>query len=593
MAPTGPPSATAYIIDYSGYEPAVILNESITKTHFVGFAIQLLSTFAFMKMSQSSHGTKIFHYITAACSLLASFAYLMMGLQQGAQIAANGHVILWIRSLDYLLATPLLLLDLGLLAGAGSDELMLMVVSDMLMIATGYWASVATNLAAKWVIFIFSMMCFVPVLYTLVIGLTSHTEIAENPNVKALYSFLVGWTFITWNCFWVIWLLYDGFYVMDMETEVIVHCILDVLAKCIFGFILLIAHSELERMGPGAHASEATITDSAATTSTGASASNPTKPTAATPAQGRRFSIIDTLARRTSVAQSIQMLGDNLFNPHAADAYQYPAQPRLPRVPAMPMPSMQHYSSQNQYRGGNNNYGMPEDEEDSYNPNAYQGRGNNNNNSSFANQSSPGAAGGRASANSDQSSSVAAFLSAVSAGDVERVKSSLRSKPSLIDASEDKTGITALMKAITRNQDAMAKFLVASGANINATDAGGRTAIIYASRNSAEGTVKWLVDLGANVNACDKDSLSPLHHAVVGKNLEAISVLTHFGANERVKDVHGKSPLDVARSMNSRGGKFACANVITYLSMSPEDRSDDHIFPYPAWPTDGGDNQRN
>ncbi len=63
----------------------------------------------------------------------------MMGLQQGAQIAANGHVVLWIRSLDYLLATPLLLLDLGLLAGAGSDELMLMVVSDMLMIATGYW----------------------------------------------------------------------------------------------------------------------------------------------------------------------------------------------------------------------------------------------------------------------------------------------------------------------------------------------------------------------------------------------------------------------------------------------------------------------
>ena len=109
----------------------------------------------------------------------------MMALQEGSQVVTHGSkqtVVLWIRSVDYALATPLLLIDLGLLAGAGGDELILLVVSDVLMIVTGYYASVSASTAAKWGLFFLSMIFFIPVLYTIVIGLTSHKEIAENPR---------------------------------------------------------------------------------------------------------------------------------------------------------------------------------------------------------------------------------------------------------------------------------------------------------------------------------------------------------------------------------------------------------------------------
>ena len=107
---------------------------------------------------------------------------MMMALQEGAQLNPHGVCILWVRSLDYILATPLLLLDLGLLAGAQADELVLIIISDMLMIATGYYASMAVTYTAKWCLFFFSMLTFVPILYTLIVSLQSHKELTEHPK---------------------------------------------------------------------------------------------------------------------------------------------------------------------------------------------------------------------------------------------------------------------------------------------------------------------------------------------------------------------------------------------------------------------------
>ncbi len=37
--------------------------------HWAGFVIQALSTVAFLYLSKDAHDTKIFHYVTAGCSL--------------------------------------------------------------------------------------------------------------------------------------------------------------------------------------------------------------------------------------------------------------------------------------------------------------------------------------------------------------------------------------------------------------------------------------------------------------------------------------------------------------------------------------------
>ena len=59
------PANTDFYIDADGNP---ILNDVITAVHWAGFAIQALSTLAFLYLSKNAHDSRIYHYITAGCA---------------------------------------------------------------------------------------------------------------------------------------------------------------------------------------------------------------------------------------------------------------------------------------------------------------------------------------------------------------------------------------------------------------------------------------------------------------------------------------------------------------------------------------------
>jgi bacteriorhodopsin len=68
----------------------------------------------------------------------------------------------------------------------------------------------------------------------------------KSEKVKKLYNFLSAYTVIIWCGYPLIWLLYDGFYLIDINTESIMHSVLDIFAKDLFGFILIYNHDLFE-----------------------------------------------------------------------------------------------------------------------------------------------------------------------------------------------------------------------------------------------------------------------------------------------------------------------------------------------------------
>lgn len=59
--------------------------------------------------------------------------------------------VLWARYVDWALTTPLLLLDLGLLAGLSGVHLLSAIVADVIMILTGLFAAFGSeHTAQKW-----------------------------------------------------------------------------------------------------------------------------------------------------------------------------------------------------------------------------------------------------------------------------------------------------------------------------------------------------------------------------------------------------------------------------------------------------------
>jgi bacteriorhodopsin len=221
---------------------------------WTGFGFMLFSTIVFMGMTLLNTNTKRapFFYLTTSITTIAAAAYLVMALGGSAiTIGTEGREFLWVRYADWAFTTPLLLLDLGLLAGATLPEIGFVVIMDLIMIATGFAGAVSSGHHATWPLFVFGLVAFIPVLNFLARTLPERAAQA-GPAVAATYRSLSFITVALWSLYPIVWATSEGSakdsytYYMKPDQEVICYTVLDICAKCVFGFILLSAHNAMD-----------------------------------------------------------------------------------------------------------------------------------------------------------------------------------------------------------------------------------------------------------------------------------------------------------------------------------------------------------
>jgi hypothetical protein len=93
--------------------------------------------------------------------------------------------------------------------------------------------------------------------------------------------------------------------------------------------------------------------------------------------------------------------------------------------------------------------------------------------------------------------------------------------------------------------DALARWLVAKGADLSATDASGSTPLHCRAR-SWRGSVAMLLELGADVHSTSASIGTPLHAAADGKRAENARLLLAAGANVDAKNDDRLTPLELA-----------------------------------------------
>ena len=209
----------------------------------------------------------------------------------------------------------------------------------------------------------------------------------------------------------------------------------------------------------------------------------------------------------------------------------------------------------------------------------------------------------------ETTSSSAAFIDAIKAGEFERVKAMASADPTLIDA-RSRTGDSDILTAVYHHQKEIVNLLVARGAvlslfeacaageiervertldgsTINTYSADGWTPLHLAaffghptitelllahgadvtarSRNPNGNTplhaalvgnhklvVGLLIGRGADVNAADANGWCPLHLAAANNNLDAINALIAQGADVAAGNGEGLTPLSIAQEKNHR-----------------------------------------
>jgi len=201
-----------------------------------------------------------FYIVTIFITAIAFVNYLMMALGFGlttVEIGGEQLPIYWARYTDWLFTTPLLLIDLGLLAGADRNQLATLVGLDALMIGTGAVATLSTAgvllgpVGDRLIWWGVSTGFLLVLLYFLFVTLTEEANRLPD-DAKSTFSTLRNLIVVVWLVYPVWWAIgTEGLGVVGLYPETAGFMVLDLVAKVGFGIILLSSREVLDAAGTG------------------------------------------------------------------------------------------------------------------------------------------------------------------------------------------------------------------------------------------------------------------------------------------------------------------------------------------------------
>lgn len=232
--------------------------------YFAVTAIMAVSTIAFMGLSfKKDRSQRLFHYITAAITLVASIAYFSMGANLGwtaiqvefersnPKVSGNMRQIFYVRYIDWFVTTPLLLLDLLLTCGLPTPTIVYTILMNEVMVVTGLVGALVKS-SYKWGYFTFGCVAFFFVAYTVVFEGRAHARSLGN-DIAKVYTICGVWTIGLWCLYPIAWGVSEGGNVIASDSEAVFYGILDVLAKPGFGALLLWGHRNIDLARLGLH----------------------------------------------------------------------------------------------------------------------------------------------------------------------------------------------------------------------------------------------------------------------------------------------------------------------------------------------------
>lgn len=157
------------------------------------------------------------------------------------------------------ITTPLLLMDLLLTAALPWPTILYVILIDEIMIVTGLvGALVYSNY--KWGYFAFGCAALIWIVYILVWEARKHAN-AMGKDVGRAFLICGSLTAFLWTLYPIAWGLCEGANVISPDSEAVFYGILDLLAKPLFGALLIWGHRGIDPARLGLHIHDYTEKD--------------------------------------------------------------------------------------------------------------------------------------------------------------------------------------------------------------------------------------------------------------------------------------------------------------------------------------------
>ena len=160
---------------------------------------------------------RLYHVITTLIVIFASISYFAMATGHGVSIhtttirSQHEHVpdtfheiqreVYWARYVDWALTTPLLLLDLSLLAGMNGAHITMAIIADIIMILTGLFAAFGSEgTPQKWGWYTIACIAYLVVVWHLAINGRDSAQ-ANSRKVGSFFLAIAGFTLVIWTAY--------------------------------------------------------------------------------------------------------------------------------------------------------------------------------------------------------------------------------------------------------------------------------------------------------------------------------------------------------------------------------------------------------
>ena len=149
-----------------------------------------------------------------------------------------GQEVYWGRYVDWIVTTPLLLISLGVIAGARPKLIAGVVGADIVMIVTGLAATVAPP-PTNYVWYVISCGAFIALLWAL-FSEYANTAYRRSDRVKNLFTQQRNFLTVLWIAYPIVWILgAQDIDILSTGVEALLYCVLDITAKVVYGFTVL------------------------------------------------------------------------------------------------------------------------------------------------------------------------------------------------------------------------------------------------------------------------------------------------------------------------------------------------------------------
>ncbi|KAJ5180920.1 Rhodopsin archaeal/bacterial/fungal [Penicillium capsulatum] len=228
------------------------------RTLWVVTVLMGISSLVFYSLGARAPLTKrVFHTLSALITTISFFSYLALATGQGMAwkqshvTERHKHVpnteedylrqILWLRYVNWALATPLLLINLALVSGLPGANLVVAIAGLWGMLAAGLLGSFAGHTPARWAWLILSCISYLVMLHH---GVFHAQRAARNKDAQTrrFFTAISGSGFIILALFPISLAAGPLALKISVDVETVLFAVQDIFTQGLLGYWLLLAH---------------------------------------------------------------------------------------------------------------------------------------------------------------------------------------------------------------------------------------------------------------------------------------------------------------------------------------------------------------